>query len=243
MTVGEPTERTLRFATARQEREARQAQHEALAATLEDELGVSIENLAELYGETILDADSPNAEILDRWTTLLSTLRDTDQPLVALAAVDELAAKHSHQLGLSSTATSILVVTDPHSAAIEFGYTDEGRFVATLRATGYRLLHARRQNPNFDNLSAAPQDIAVPIASKPVTTLDFTRRPDLTTQVYAASSYFDIYNKIIHQPIFAYGDSRDAFFDRTLNYLLDASTSSDSECPWEIAPGSVSQNS
>lgn len=178
--------------------EIRQAEHLERAAFLEDGYGIPIDELRKIYGNSILNRFSANAEVVERWLKLCETLRSTDQPMVALfGSVEQLAAGRCSlgQEAQNDILADVIIITNPHEATIAFESTDD-RTTAMLHATGYRLLEGQNSQI-FDDLHQAPQTFTFPIVQTPRGFLDFYTANDHTEGVHTGADYYALYDSII----------------------------------------------
>ena len=196
-----------------QERAA--AEHSLLhdVETLEDEYGLTYEQLVDLYGEGVLDIANDRSKNVQKWLTLCELLRTTDKAMIAIVGLRPNYPNHACEPALITprvdSAVCTFIISDPRSAFIEM--TQSGPSIyAFINAEGYRLIQRpglRAVQPTFDNLAQPPQPLReeIVVGTKYPNFVD-TQLVDNMDMIIAGDSFDEI-----HQQLVAQYRSREAF--------------------------------
>lgn len=232
--MSEPREKT--FAEIMHDNEIRHAAHLERAAYLEDGLGVSIDELRAIYGNSILNCFDPNSEVIERWITLCDTLRSTDKAMVALLNPKQRVAPGCYGFGQRTqyeSAADVIIITNPHEAEIAFEEDPTGKYkMAILRANGYAMLQPSVGfGESFSTLTEPPTALNISIATGFHGITGFMT-DDFVKKVVAGDTYGELYETIADQ-FSEYSELYDQLFlDQALNRLFGARRQ-DADKPWE----------
>ena len=220
------------------ENEIRQADHLNQAAFLEDGYGIKIDDLREIYGDTILDCFHSDAEVIKRWIALCDTLRGTDKAMVALLNPKTRLVPGCYGFGKPErheSAADLTIITNPHEATISFEKSTSGEYsIALLRANGYAARQPDIGKDAFDNFSSAPRPLELPIATSHWELAGSYSR-DLFSRIADGDTYIELYKSLTNSTEDILDRKHPSLInDPALWRLLDASTRKHEQNPWEL---------
>ncbi len=185
----------------------READERALLAeveVIEDQFGISYDQLIELYGEGVLDVANPRSAQIDKLLSLCELLRNTDKAMVAIVELRPNPPEHGCKPQLaglrSSFQASIVVLADPHESQVRIHSSGAASTNLLLEGNGYRLIQRpglRAVEPTFDDLTTEPTPLVQILASG-------VRRPNLVdtelsdyySLTVAGDNFRELYNDI-----------------------------------------------